>query len=69
MTVAEHDGAFAANDDISRDAFAMIYRRAYELGLKGCTVFRPDPLRGSVITDSESGEPGSCCPPDAAPPP
>ncbi len=34
---------------IGIDAFAAIYRRAYELGLKGCTVFRPNPVTGSIL--------------------
>jgi ribonucleoside-diphosphate reductase alpha chain len=28
--------------DIDQADFAAIYRRAFELGLKGCTVFRPN---------------------------
>ena len=34
---------------IDRDAFASIYVRAFELGLKGCTVFRPNPITGSIL--------------------
>jgi ribonucleoside-diphosphate reductase alpha chain len=36
-----------------------LYRRAYELGLKGCTVFRPNPVTGAVLA-----RPGEGCPPD-----
>lgn len=43
--------------DIPRDDFAGIYRRAHALGLKGCTVFRPNEITGSVLT----AEPGPHC--------
>lgn len=36
-----------------------IYRQAYELGLKGCTIFRPNPITGSVLQGSTSNE--TCC--------
>jgi ribonucleoside-diphosphate reductase alpha chain len=39
-------------EDISEKDFASIYTRAYELGLKGCTVFRPNAIRGSVLSRS-----------------
>lgn len=39
-----------------------IYEKAYELGLKGCTIFRPNPTTGSVLTtQSIEGEGGACC--------
>lgn len=34
-----------------------IYMRAYELGLKGCTIFRPNPVTGSVLEVPEE----QCC--------
>jgi len=34
------------------DAFRMIYEQAFELGLKGCTTYRPNPVRGAVMTPS-----------------
>lgn len=37
--------------------YANIYIRAYELGLKGITVFRPTELRGAVITKAQSEVP------------
>jgi len=43
--------------DISRAAFAGIYERAYALGLKGCSVFRPNETTGSVLKRAA----GSCC--------
>jgi ribonucleoside-diphosphate reductase alpha chain len=35
--------------EIDQAQFAAIYRRAFELGLKGCTVFRPNPVTGSIL--------------------
>jgi ribonucleoside-diphosphate reductase alpha chain len=43
--------------DISRDAFAGVFERAYALGIKGCTVFRANAAIGSVLMPA--GE--SCC--------
>jgi ribonucleoside-diphosphate reductase alpha chain len=39
--------------DIPFAEFQRIYRRAWESGLKGCTVFRPNPIRGSVLSGPE----------------
>jgi len=36
--------------DIVFDAFKDVYRRAYELGCKGCTTYRPSEARGAVLT-------------------
>jgi ribonucleoside-diphosphate reductase alpha chain len=35
--------------DMPFEAFESIYRRAYGLGLKGCTTYRPNPTTGSVL--------------------
>lgn len=35
--------------EISFEAFGAIYEQAYALGLKGCTVYRPNPIRGAVL--------------------
>ena len=35
--------------DIAYEDFAAIYARAFELGLKGCTVLRPNPVTGSIL--------------------
>jgi len=48
-------------EHISKEDFAFIYARAHELGLKGCTVFRPNAVRGSVLSRS-SGEAIPGCP-------
>ncbi len=34
---------------ISFDAFADVYRTAWEAGCKGCTTYRPNPVTGSVL--------------------
>ena len=39
--------------DCSYEEYSKVYDRAYELGLKGITVYRPTELRGSVIVKSE----------------
>ena len=49
------------DNSISRHDFESIYLRAFELGLKGCTVFRPNEVRGSVLSNS-SGTGIPCCP-------
>ncbi len=44
--------------DMSFEAFEGIYRKAYELGCKGCTTYRPSTVRGSVLeVRSESARP------------
>jgi ribonucleoside-diphosphate reductase alpha chain len=41
--------------------FEAIYRKAYDLGLKGCTTFRPNAVTGSVLTAGKSPEPAHHC--------
>ncbi len=36
-------------EDISFESFSEIYRQAYELGCKGCTTYRPNPVTGAVL--------------------
>ena len=36
--------------DLDFDAFRAVYEQAYDLGLKGCTTFRPNPVTGSVLS-------------------
>jgi ribonucleoside-diphosphate reductase alpha chain len=38
-------------EDISKEDFRGIYRRAYDLGLKGCTVFRSNPVTGEILSE------------------
>jgi ribonucleoside-diphosphate reductase alpha chain len=39
--------------DVPLDEFRAIYRSAWEQGLKGCTVFRPNRVTGAVLTGPE----------------
>jgi ribonucleoside-diphosphate reductase alpha chain len=42
--------------------FKRIYDLAYDMGLKGCTTFRPNPVTGTVLSEDESGsEAPHCC--------
>jgi ribonucleoside-diphosphate reductase alpha chain len=45
--------------DIPFAEFAAIYRRAYALGLKGCTAYRPNAVTGAVL--SAAPPTGRCC--------
>ncbi|HXF53266.1 MAG TPA: LAGLIDADG family homing endonuclease, partial [Hyphomicrobiaceae bacterium] len=46
--------------DIAFEAFKDVYLEAYELGLKGCTTFRPNAVTGAVLTASlSSAAPGA----------
>jgi ribonucleoside-diphosphate reductase alpha chain len=38
-------------EDISFEAFRDVYMQAWDLGLKGCTTYRPNPVTGSVLSD------------------
>src|SRR5262249_26435517 len=40
-------------EDISFEAFKDVYLQAYELGCKGCTTYRPNPVTGSVLALKE----------------
>jgi ribonucleoside-diphosphate reductase alpha chain len=41
-------------ENLSFDAFKDIYLQAYDLGLKGCTTYRPNPVTGAVLSRSTS---------------
>jgi ribonucleoside-diphosphate reductase alpha chain len=42
--------------------FRQIYDLAYDKGLKGCTTFRPNAVRGSVLTEAAAGtDAPHCC--------
>ncbi len=36
--------------DISFEDFKTVYRRAFDMGCKGCTAYRPNPVTGAVIS-------------------
>ena len=41
-------------EDISFEDFADIYTRAYDLGCKGCTTYRPNSITGSILSIAPS---------------
>ncbi len=43
-------------------AFGRLYERAYRMGLKGCTTFRPNPVTGAVLEDERPRV--HCCTPE-----
>ena len=43
-------------EDLDFDAFKQVYSEAYDLGLKGCTTFRPNNITGSVLSTSPGTE-------------
>ena len=44
------------------DQFASLYQRAHDLGLKGCTSYRPNPITGAVLQPAEGTEESvHCC--------
>jgi ribonucleoside-diphosphate reductase alpha chain len=47
--------------DYPFERFADLYRQAHALGLKGCTVFRPNPVRGAILSQPPEGEQVHCC--------
>ena len=52
-------------EDITFEAFGAVYRRAYELGLKSVTTYRPSETRGAVLIDPNAGtKPKSAIDPD-----
>jgi ribonucleotide reductase alpha subunit len=48
-------------DACSFDKFHDIFDDAYDLELKGCTVFRPYSLRGEVLTTTSGPNAAHCC--------
>jgi ribonucleoside-diphosphate reductase alpha chain len=45
------------SEAIDFETFKSIYGEAYDLGLKGCTTFRPNPTTGAVLTTSNTAGP------------
>ncbi len=43
-------------EDLSFEDFKSVYRDAYAMGLKGCTTYRPNDVRGSVLSTSPKVE-------------
>lgn len=44
-------------ENLSFAAFQDVYREAYALGLKGCTVYRPNPVTGAVLASLPASTP------------
>ncbi len=42
--------------DMPFESFQDVYRRAYALGLKGCTTYRPNEVTGAVLSPAEGGD-------------
>ncbi|HEX7776737.1 MAG TPA: adenosylcobalamin-dependent ribonucleoside-diphosphate reductase [Parvibaculum sp.] len=49
-------------ETISFNSFRDVYALAYELGLKGCTTYRPSEVRGSVLSIDETPKPAEVQP-------
>ena len=47
--------------DTPFEPFAELYRQAHALGLKGCTVFRPNPVTGAILSQAAASERVQCC--------
>lgn len=47
--------------DIPFERFEDIYRQTHALGLKGCTVFRPNPVTGAILSQPPATEQVRCC--------
>ena len=45
--------------DIAFPTFKDVYLKAYDLGCKGCTTYRPNDVTGSVLSVREQGEPAA----------
>ncbi len=43
-------------EDLSFEEFKSVYRDAYQMGLKGCTTYRPSDVRGSVLSTTPASE-------------
>ncbi len=43
------------------ERFEELYRRAHALGLKGCTVFRPNAVTGAILSQPPAREQLHCC--------
>jgi ribonucleoside-diphosphate reductase alpha chain len=67
------DNAISKTINVPRElpfeALRSVYERGFEVGLKGCTAYRPNPVTGAVLTAGKLPEDdGShCCGPDSDP--
>jgi ribonucleoside-diphosphate reductase alpha chain len=57
-------------ENISFEAFRDVYAEAWDLGLKGCTTYRPNDVTGSVLSQApQEGETQTALPLSAPPAP
>ncbi|MEN8175834.1 MAG: adenosylcobalamin-dependent ribonucleoside-diphosphate reductase [Pseudomonadota bacterium] len=58
------DNAISKTVNVPREAdfatYRTIFEQAHELGLKGCTTFRPNPVTGAVLSPTATA-PAQCC--------
>lgn len=47
--------------DYPFEKFKAVYKEAYELGLKGCTTFRENPISGAILEVPAVEPKGGCC--------
>ncbi len=59
------DNAISKTINVAADTpferFADLYREAHALGLKGCTVYRPNPVTGAILSAADTTERVPCC--------
>jgi ribonucleoside-diphosphate reductase alpha chain len=60
------DNAISKTINVPREMgfaeFRYLYERAYALGLKGCTTFRPNPVTGDILcTEGDARASSHCC--------
>jgi ribonucleoside-diphosphate reductase alpha chain len=59
------DNSISKTINVPRDYrfedFKEIYERAYDMGLKGCTTFRPNPVTGEILRGETGEETGPHC--------
>lgn len=62
------DNSISKTINVPRDTafedFKQIYDSAYDMGLKGCTTFRPNPATGAVLSEGAGMEAAHCCAPE-----
>ena len=59
------DNAISKTINVAADMpfvrFEGLYRQAHALGLKGCTVFRPNPITGAILSQAPADSQVHCC--------
>ncbi len=56
-------------EDMDFESFRAVYRLAYELGCKGCTTYRPSPLRKPILSTTSEAKPERAAPATVIPRP